>query len=547
MGALRLDLALHLVCTRHDDSASRIGSQTAEHLRPVNESQNPFLERRKRIARTLSPGIVAEPLATRMRERPTQEFACLIELNAAFPPGMSVAHRLVDLWIVQAVASNATGLVPMNASQAATEASEPLNDTFIFARLTGDAIRSVIQADARNARILNEHDPVPNRSGDVAHHERRAIFRIWDSPTIGPLTTVSVRTVKADAAQRAFNATGRGIVWAVIDSGIQGDHPHFRAFRNLDLDPPAKHRSFVAGETDPLVDPFGHGTHVAGIIGGQGGDDPQAAVLSYDDNGDSQYHIHGVPGIGGMAPECKIISLRVLGPTGDGDVSGIIKALQFILDLNAGGRTVIHGVNLSVGYPFDGKWYACGQTPVCRMVDRLAKSGVVVVAASGNSGHTLEVEAASQKWWDAGQLMSINDPGNSALAITVGSTDRERPHAYGVSYFSSKGPTGDGRCKPDVVAPGEHVISAAAGGNRTKVPDADIDGAKFDYVEDSGTSMAAPHVSGIVAGFLSIRPEYIGEALQVRDLVIGSAMDLKRDRNLQGAGLVDLMRLIQSV
>src|SRR4030095_2408973 len=62
-----------------------------------------------------------------------------------------------------------------------------------------------------------------------------------------------------------------------------------------------------------------------------------------------------------------------------------------------------------------------------------------------------------------GLTMTINDPGNAALAITVGATHRDMPHTYGVSYFSSKGPTGDGRLKPDLVAPGERIPSAAAG------------------------------------------------------------------------------------
>jgi subtilisin family serine protease len=183
-------------------------------------------------------------------------------------------------------------------------------------------------------------------------------------------------------------------------------------------------------------------------------------------------------------------------------------------------------------------------------VNRLVRSGVVVVAAAGNTGHVstmVNVGGAVKGASEAGQPMTINDPGNADLAITVGSTDREKPHLYGISYFSSKGPTGDGRCKPDVVAPGEQIISSAAGAYLAKVPPAVLGGNAFGYVEDSGTSMAAPHVSGVIAGFLSIRREFIGQATTVRDLVTASATDLKRDKALQGAGLVDLMRLIQSV
>jgi subtilisin family serine protease len=139
--------------------------------------------------------------------------------------------------------------------------------------------------------------------------------------------------------------------------------------------------------------------------------------------------------------------------------------------------------------------------------------------------------------------VTINDPGNAELAITVGSTHREMPHVYGVSFFSSKGPTGDGRMKPDVVAPGEKILSAATG----KLLMDRAEGKQCEYVEDSGTSMAAPHVSGVIAAFLSVRREFIGEPERIKQIFLGAATDLKRERSFQGAGLIDLMRAIQSV
>jgi subtilisin family serine protease len=146
----------------------------------------------------------------------------------------------------------------------------------------------------------------------------------------------------------------------------------------------------------------------------------------------------------------------------------------------------------------------------------------------------------------SGIPLSINDPGNAELAITVGSTHRDMPHTYGVSYFSSKGPTGDGRMKPDLLAPGEKILSCAAGAARSEVA-ADMKSAKFDYLEQSGTSMAAPHVSGVAAAFLSVRREFIGQPEKVKELFVKSATDLHRDPYFQGSGLVDLMRAIQSV
>ena len=97
----------------------------------------------------------------------------------------------------------------------------------------------------------------------------RRIYRIWPDFEVSACLTRSVMTIKADAARVAFNARGRDIVWAVMDSGIQGDHPHFERFQNLAVKLPIAHMSFLGVKGDnPLVDAFGHGTHVAGIIGG---------------------------------------------------------------------------------------------------------------------------------------------------------------------------------------------------------------------------------------------------------------------------------------
>jgi subtilisin family serine protease len=205
---------------------------------------------------------------------------------------------------------------------------------------------------------------------------------------------------------------------------------------------------------------------------------------------------------------------------------------------------------MSVGYDFEPSWFACGQSPLCVEVDRLVRSGVVVVVAAGNTGYgwnQTEFRGPSP----AGMDLTINDPGNAEAAITVGSTHREMPHVYGVSYFSSKGPTGDGRLKPDLVAPGEKIVSCQANAS-SPAPGASVGAAQTNlvtarYREDSGTSMAAPHVSGVIAAFLSIRREFIGQPDRVKEIFLSTATDLRRDRYFQGSGLVDLMRAIQSV
>ena len=149
----------------------------------------------------------------------------------------------------------------------------------------------------------------------------------------------------------------------------------------------------------------------------------------------------------GVAPQCKLVSLKVLDAKGRGSTSNIMLALKYIREeLNDDPKLLrVHGVNLSLGYEFDAEMFACGQSPLCVEVDRLVKSGVVVVVAAGNTGYG--PIGTSERYTKVGISNTINDPGNAALAITVGSTHRDSPHTYGVSFFSSKGP--DGRRPPE--------------------------------------------------------------------------------------------------
>jgi subtilisin family serine protease len=378
---------------------------------------------------------------------------------------------------------------------------------------------------------------------------RWAIHRIWPNFEVRGLLTRTVVTTKAAAAHRAFDALGQNVVWAVLDSGIDDTHGHFRRHANLRLSGRLAHRNFVGEDhKQALVDNYGHGTHVAGILAGEQvvhDDQPPLAAATWysDDRGTMQVTRQEIRHVAGMAPRCKLLSCKVLRDDGSGDLAALLDALRYIHELNDEGRELrVHGVNLSVGYPFDPSWFAAGCTPVCREVNRLVRSGVVVVAAAGNTGFGYALGPDEQRI-RLGLGLTVNDPGNAEMAITVGSTSAN-PHATGVSYFSSKGPTGDGRPKPDLVAPGERVISAAAGSllerARTVAPDAA-------YVENSGTSMAAPHVSGVAAALLSVHPEFIGRPEEVKRIMLASATDLGRSRDFQGHGLVDAMRAIQAV
>jgi subtilisin family serine protease len=391
------------------------------------------------------------------------------------------------------------------------------------------------------------------RADEAATPELRSIYRIWPDFPVRPLLDRSVMTVKADAALRAYCASGRGIAWAVIDSGIDAAHPHFRHFSTLShAAVESLHRDFTDSDTGPLCDPFGHGTHVAGILAGALPVGEQAVCYEHVyRSGPGGEHkqltieprpIEDAALLRGVAPECRLVSLRILDGQGQGRASNLMRALTYIREhVNADPKILrVHGVNISLGYEFDAEMFACGQSPVCVEVDRLVKSGVVVVAAAGNTGYG-QIHAY-ERITKAGISNSINDPGNAALAITVGATHRDSPHTYGVSYFSSKGPTGDGRLKPDLVAPGERITSCATG---AMLPGIGASGAA--YVDSTGTSMAAPHVSGAIAAFLSIRREFIQRPEEVKRIFLAGATSLGRERYFEGHGLVDLMRAIQSI
>lgn len=479
-----------------------------------------------------------------------KRFEVIIDLNLEHPGGLSAARE----WVLTHIAQAKDDSKVRDAGQEVYINKDRPDSQYLYARLEARVIQRLVELDVDDAKAEAERRRAGAENDAVRRHidpaRCRAIFHIWPDFEVSATITKSIATIKCDAAQQSFSASGNGITWAVMDSGIDKSHKHFTIYGNID--PSSQlHHDFTLDGNDPFNDENGHGTHVAGIIAGQwrvppeAPDDQRPLAVSRTlktDTGDVELHSTRLDGASGMAPRCKLVSLRVLDENGKGQVSNLIAAIQHIQEINGyGRRLIIHGVNMSLGYNFEPEWFACGQSPLCTEVDRLVKSGVVVVVAAGNTGYgTLKSSIGSTA---AGIALTINDPGNADLAITVGSTHRDMPHTYGVSYFSSKGPTGDGRMKPDLVAPGEKIISCAAGQLKTDV----AKDTPCDYVETSGTSMAAPHVSGAIAAFLSVRTEFIGQPERVKDIFLSTCTDLRRDRYFQGAGLLDLMRAIQSI
>jgi len=322
----------------------------------------------------------------------------------------------------------------------------------------------------------------------------------------GPIRERLAEQDLVDTLRRSLQ-TGRMIDWEMLEPVLRV--PHDGSYDRTAI---------------PVVE---HGTHVAGIL---------AADWRADDLDDDS--LVDAPGIDekpsfrrGVCPEIELYDLRVIDETG-GDEFSTMAALQFVRGLNSSkDYTEIHGVNLSLSIHHDVSNYACGRTPVCEECERLAGAGIVVVAAAGNKGRARYMTETG-RFEEGYRNTSITDPGNTDAAITVGATHRQQPHSYGVSYFSSRGPTGDGRVKPDLVAPGEKILSTFPRNNE-------------DYLD--GTSMAAPHVSGAAALLMERYPELIGRPDRVKQILCDTATDLGRERYFQGAGLLDILRALQSV
>lgn len=353
------------------------------------------------------------------------------------------------------------------------------------------------------------------------HHAELNIYRVWRSAPKRALMHHSVPIVSGDLVGISTDDLGAGIVWAVLDTGCLASHPHFNSPTGATIAkvydctrPGGRVHSVPLATAD---DRHGHGTHVAGIIAGSGQHQGQT--------------------LRGVAPRTQLYIYKVLDDRGQGEDAWIIKAIDHIWKLNQkSAHLKIHGVNISWGGGFDPTVFGCGHSPICTELRDLWQQGVVVCVAAGNDGR---VEIAAQDGtFELNPALSIGDPANLEECIAVGSTHKSQPQTYGVSYFSSRGPTVDGRQKPDLVAPGEKVLSCSSR------PTFDEQQNRVWYSTESGTSMACPHVSGVIAAFLSQRPQYLGQPDHVKQILLRSAISLGRHLLHQGAGVPHLAAML---
>ncbi len=334
---------------------------------------------------------------------------------------------------------------------------------------------------------------LPLIGGMACNLTTEAIYRLADNPNIEYISFDSKVFALLDIATASIDANfphemgylGEGVTVAVIDTGTS---PH------NDLTKPNNRivgfKDFINNKTSPYDD-NGHGTHVAGIIAGNG----------YSSRG--KY--------AGVAPKANILSIKALDENGSGNTSDIIKAISWTIETKDKYNTKI--INLSLGSPANNP---CRTDPLCKAVERAVNSGLIVVVAAGNSG-------PSEK--------SILSPGISPSVITVGAVDDKRtpdPSDDTIANFSSRGPTKDGLMKPDIVTPGVNIMSLS---NKKE------DG----YVSSSGTSMATPLVSGSAALLLNkykdLKPH------EVKEKLLKSCINLNSPPEKQGSGMLNLKLL----
>ena len=316
----------------------------------------------------------------------------------------------------------------------------------------------------------------------------------------GSIRSVYPKVVKADQAWQR-GVTGRGVTVAVVDTGVAANLPDLSGRLvpvTNDVNGQTATCKNLSGELN-CDDGYGHGTFIAGLIAGNG------------TSSGGKWK--------GVAPEAKILSVKAAGDNGAADVSNILAAIQWVVSFKD--RYNIRVLNLSLGTDSTQDWRT---DPFNYAVERAWAAGITVVVAASNEGPTPG---------------SITKPADDPWVITVGATDDRGTTSLGddrLPDFSGRGPTAHGTAKPDVAAPGAHVISLRAPGSRidTQFPWY-VDSS---YRRGSGTSMATGVVSGAVALTLQANPGFAPD--RVKHVLAATARDAASgDPMAVGAGVVD--------
>jgi len=306
--------------------------------------------------------------------------------------------------------------------------------------------------------------------------QRDDIEEIWPDLPVQAWLNTSVPKLETPKVWEA-GFKGTGVKVAIIDTGIDETHPDFEGRI-------VASKSFVS---DSATDDNGHGTHVAGIVAGSGA------------KSDGKYV--------GVAPEASLYVAKVLRSDGGGSMSGVMAGIEWaVLEQE------VQILNLSLGSAV-----SCDGTDALSVLcdEAVTQAGVIVCVAAGNTGPNPK---------------TIGSPGCARQVITVGAVDDDDQ----IARFSSRGPTADGRIKPDIVYPGVGIAAAQATG--TRLGPVVVEG----YIAIDGTSMATPHAAGVAALMLQAKPEL--EAEQLKAHMLAGAVSVGAHPHAQGVGRGDAHR-----
>ena len=368
----------------------------------------------------------------------------------------------------------------MHVQARAFAAPEPLR-VIVQYRAGGVGVAQAIPgvvATSRTYRLIaaSAHSALPSAINALS--ERDEVEMIWYDEPVHTMLDVSVPLIGAPQVWQA-GVTGKDVKVAIVDTGIDPNHPDF-ANRIAEM------KDFTG---QGPADNHGHGTHVAGIIGGTGA------------GSGAKYR--------GVAPDCLYYTAKVLRGDGSGSTSDVMAGVEWAVQQGA------QVINLSLGS--DG---ACdGTDALAVLCDAAVGKGAAMCIAAGNAGP---------------DASTVGSPGCAKSVITIGATSKTDQ----VADFSSRGPTSDGRVKPDVCFPGVNIVACRASGTSMGTPVDQL------YTSASGTSMATPHAAGTCALLLQAKPGLSPQ--QIKDLLMSTAKDLGLDPNTQGKGRAEVFAAYQS-
>jgi serine protease AprX len=446
-----------------------------------------------------------------------------VRLSARLRSGLLVAASATLLALLAAASQLAPAVLDPSSGPATSQATSggsvsptiaklasdhPRRQVDVIVQLRSNATSASVRsaAQALGARVTGDLHVFRGFGAAMTAHAARELARHSGVRAVSLDAPVKQKALDVDARalETSFNqsigsveawrrgATGEGVGVAVIDTGIAGDLPDFQVSETdsssrVVASAVTNHKARTAGDS------YGHGSHVAGIIAGNG------ANRTASDPLDSRYV--------GVAPDASLVSVKIADEDGNASVLDVIYGLEFVIDHKD--DYGIRVVNLSLESTEPESYRT---DPLDAAAEAAWFSGIVVVAAGGNRGS--DSDAVSYA------------PGNDPYVISVGALDdngTDDADDDEMASWSSRGTTQDGFEKPELLAPGSRIASVLAPGSEfaSLCPSCIVGDA---YIKAGGTSMSAPMVAGAVADLLEVHPDWTPD--QVKGVLLATAREV---------------------